>query len=212
MGFDKRSRNLTEQTQRFVVQPINMRVCCSCENREEDSKSVGFGLPPLRIHSDCDGEHCLSRAIWLIFSRRMQLLSQGSRSAIRALVVLASPNTPERITAEELAPRCDVPIAMLRKHMWKLSQAKLVRSTRGKRGGYALLRSPGSINLREIVQIVDTSSISDTCAFGWSKCIDGMVSSPHCPWSNLYESYRSLLEKTTIADLLPQQTKYGEKF
>jgi hypothetical protein len=94
MGFDKRSRNLTEQTQRFVVQPINMRVCCTCENREEDSKSVGFGLPPLRIHSDCDGEHCLSRAIWLIFSRRMQLLSQGSRSAIRALVVLASPNTP----------------------------------------------------------------------------------------------------------------------
>jgi Rrf2 family protein len=160
---------------------------------------------PLRIHSDCDGEHCLSRATWLKFNRHMQFLSQSSRSAIRALVVLASPNTPERLIAEELAPRCEVPIAMLRKQMWRLSRAKLVRSTRGKRGGYALLRSPESINLREIVQIVETSSIGDTCAFGWSKCIDSNVSSPHCPWSNLYECYLGLLEKTTIADLLPQQ-------
>jgi Rrf2 family protein len=142
----------------------------------------------------------------------MQFLSQASKSAIRALVVLASPTTPVRMTAEELAALCDVPIAMLRKHMWRLSQAKVVGSIRGKRGGYALLRSPGSINLRELVQIVDTSSIGDSCAFGWSKCIDATVSSPHCLWSNLHESYRSLLEKTTIADLLPQQTKYDEKF
>jgi Rrf2 family protein len=133
----------------------------------------------------------------------MTFLSKTSESAIRALVVLASLDSSERITADELSSRCEVPRDVLRKIMWKLQKTKLVNSVRGARGGYTLFRSPGSVTLRQIVAVFTPTGAGHGCIFGWSKCADRKPSSPHHQLFKLRESYRALFDETTLSELLP---------
>ena len=131
-------------------------------------------------------------------------LSKGFDYAIRSLVFLAL--LPEGKTAElkAISESQGVPVFYLAKVMRSLVRGRLVASTLGREGGYALRKPPDSITLLQIyeaiegqIRLVDCLEGDGTCAF-IRGCTQASV------WRKLTATVEGFFKETTLKDLLPQ--------
>lgn len=82
------------------------------------------------------------------------MISQTAEYALRAIVFLAKhPDTS--CTNQRLSEACHLPAGYLAKVMQSLSRAALVRSQRGKRGGFTLALPANELTAYDVVQAVD---------------------------------------------------------
>lgn len=90
--------------------------------------------------------------------------SEGLEWAVHSCSLLAAmpPDTP--LPAKLLAEFFDLPEAYLAKQMQKLSQAGIVSTRRGPRGGYALARAPAKISLLQMVEAIDGNARHFRCS------------------------------------------------
>lgn len=82
-------------------------------------------------------------------------ISRKVEYGARAMVYLAS--LPEGMTTSfrEIARKMDIPQEFLAKILKTLVKEKLVKSTRGARGGYSLARPGSHISLLEVIEAVE---------------------------------------------------------
>lgn len=138
-------------------------------------------------------------------------MNQGVEWAAHACVLLA-PLWPGRgLSLAALAEYHDLPAAYLAKQMQLLSKAGLVRTSRGKTGGYALARAPREITLWDITRAVDgvvpmfrCTEIRQRgpCAVRRESCTRpcGIAAS----FATAEAAYRSVLEAVSVAAMLAQ--------
>ncbi len=120
------------------------------------------------------------------------------------------------ITVDEIARETGIPLPFLAKIMIQLTQKKLVRSSRGRKGGYLLARESHAISLLDVVQSMDHGKGCNQCYKGTEFC--PIASS--CPffsvWQEVYESIESILKKYTLHSLvvciknMPEEGKFLE--
>ncbi|MFO0787090.1 MAG: Rrf2 family transcriptional regulator [Phycisphaerales bacterium] len=89
------------------------------------------------------------------------MVSQTVEYALRAMSHLASLH--QAVTSVEIARATKVPHGYLSKVMRDLVCADLVRSFRGRRGGFILAREPAAISVLDIVNAVDPIHRIDHC-------------------------------------------------
>lgn len=83
--------------------------------------------------------------------------------ALHCMTVLASAPDGKRISAKALSEFHDVPKEYLSKCLQLLSQAGLVHTTTGPRGGYTLAKSASDISFLDIVEAVEGKTKSFRC-------------------------------------------------
>ena len=112
-------------------------------------------------------------------------LSVRSDYAARAVLGLARRvRNDDPVTVEELAQEQNVPPNYLVQILIELKAQKIVKSVRGKSGGYLLARAPADISLGDVLrsvhgQVFDTPALSDpNCApelrRAWARLRDAM--------------------------------------
>ena len=85
-------------------------------------------------------------------------LTVKSSYALRALfelAVLTKDEGKERVTISELSERQNIPKDFLEKIFSELREAGILKSIRGKYGGYVLAKDPKNLKLSEIVKVLD---------------------------------------------------------
>lgn len=82
-------------------------------------------------------------------------LSQGVEWAVHACTVLGAAAPGRGLSLAALAEYHGVPAPYMAKQMQLLSKAGLVRTSRGKTGGYALARAPAEITLWDVTAAID---------------------------------------------------------
>jgi Rrf2 family protein len=112
------------------------------------------------------------------------------------------------VSARRIADQFHLPLPLLMNVLKALSQARLVTSTRGQQGGYALAADPEEINLLDIV-----TAIEGTPRF--APCTDELpILGQTCPIQNclirtpvrrLHDRIKGFLRETTLADLMETQ-------
>jgi len=127
-------------------------------------------------------------------------LSVKSDYAARAVIALARQyHTGEAQKVEELAASQGIPANYLVQILIELKAQKIVKSLRGKEGGYLLGRSPAEISLGDVLrsvhgQVFDTPALSD----------------PQCPpelrsaWKKLQTTLDQTADSITFQQLLEQ--------
>jgi Rrf2 family protein len=90
-------------------------------------------------------------------------MSQGVEWALHCCSVLAGVAPTRVMPAAKLAEYHDVPPAYLAKHLQALSQAGIVESVPGARGGYRLARPADEITVLDVVLAVDGEESAFTC-------------------------------------------------
>jgi Rrf2 family protein len=115
-------------------------------------------------------------------------LSVKSDYAARAVLGLARRFQKGKVTrAEDLAEEQGVPVNYLVQILIELKSTQIVRSLRGKEGGYLLARAPSEITLGDVLrsihgQLFDTPALND----------------PKCP-SELRDAWRKLQQTVETA-------------
>jgi Rrf2 family protein len=118
--------------------------------------------------------------------------SQTTGYAIEALACLAR-RRPESMLVREIAGLTEIPPPYLAKIFQRLTEAGIVESKRGYKGGVRLMVSPEKLTLLRI----------DAAAEGGKSCDPAADSArPDSFWEAFHQSYREQLAAMTLADVL----------
>ncbi|MEZ4417630.1 MAG: Rrf2 family transcriptional regulator [Gemmatimonadota bacterium] len=132
-------------------------------------------------------------------------LSRTAEYALRAALHIAE-NAAERATSVDvLADELDVPRNYLSKILHRLTQAGVLASSRGPKGGFRLARPADQITLGEVVDPVDPIATDRTCLLGRPQCSDTHPCPAHGRWRALAEELRVFFHETTLATLLASE-------
>jgi FeS assembly SUF system regulator len=105
-------------------------------------------------------------------------------------------------TARDLASESGVPLPTVSKILKLLSQAGLLTSTRGVKGGYTLSRLPQEISVAEIILALEGPIAVTECGVAPKSCELEL----NCPCSNnwriISRALRDALENLPLSDLL----------
>lgn len=99
----------------------------------------------------------------------MKLLTKNSDYAIRALVVLAK-NKDNFLSARAISAEQNIPYQFLRRIFQELIKNKLIVSREGGSGGLKINKSPGSINIIDIITIFQGNLQLTECMFREQLC------------------------------------------
>ncbi len=128
-------------------------------------------------------------------------LSKSSELAIHGLYQLAV-TQPRQLLVSEMAGAQKVSTSYLAKVFQKLARKGIVNSTRGKRGGFCLARSPEEITVADVVRAVEAEEPLFDCL----SSVRGCKARPTCLLRQRFlEAEKELfsnLSHTSLADLL----------
>lgn len=138
-------------------------------------------------------------------------ISAKSDYAVRAMAELAAAGAHGAVKAEQIAVAQDIPLNFLLGILRELRNSHLVRSQRGREGGYVLSRPASEITLADVIRAVDgpLANVRDLSLTELSY--PGAAESLRDVWMAVRGSLREVLENVTVADLasgrLPRNVK-----
>jgi FeS assembly SUF system regulator len=106
-------------------------------------------------------------------------------------------------TARDLAAAARLPLPTVSKLLKQLSNAGLLVSHRGVKGGYTLAREPQEISIGQVIAAIEGPIGVTEC----SGSVAGVCDlEPHCPistnWKVISHTVRQALENLTLPDLI----------
>ncbi len=142
------------------------------------------------------------------------MLSSTCKYAIRAIIYLGLNNKEgERIGIKVIAEDLNMPSPFLGKIMQTLAKNKVLTSTKGPHGGFALYKKPEDISVLSIIDIFDGLDLFDECVIGLkicekkpeykNKCVFGKKVDP------LINSFKSEFENQTLANFMNDYKEVG---
>jgi Rrf2 family protein len=138
-------------------------------------------------------------------------ISAKSDYAIRAMAELAAADEQHAVKAEQISLAQDIPLNFLLGILRELRNSHLVRSQRGRDGGYVLSRAADKIALADVIRAVDgpLANVRDLSLSELSY--PGPAEALREVWMAVRGSLREVLENVTVADLaaghLPKHIK-----
>jgi Rrf2 family protein len=135
------------------------------------------------------------------------MFSQTSEYAIRALIEIATHPDGEYVFAAELAERLNLPHHYLAKILQQLVRTRVLKSIRGRSGGFGLARPASGIKLRDIVEPFEDLKKCEECILGQPVCSEAGACPLHDFWKDVRERYMDELKTKTLEDLKQFQLK-----
>jgi Rrf2 family transcriptional regulator, cysteine metabolism repressor len=141
------------------------------------------------------------------------LISQKSQYALRAVLELARRYDKEPVKSRIIADSQSIPQRFLENILNQLKQAGIVKSWRGREGGYLLARPPEAISAGDVlrtvigpIELVDCSARTETgrCVFDNQCAFAGM-------WEQARDAMMTVYDRTTFAQLLAQDERCMER-
>lgn len=128
-------------------------------------------------------------------------MSAKAEYAVRAMSYLASVPPAVLIKTEDLANAQGIPGQFLADILSDLRADRLVRSHRGRDGGYALARPAHEISIADVLRCIDGPLASVRDIGLGDLPYSGPTIALTDVWRALRASMRSVLEETTLADV-----------
>jgi Rrf2 family protein len=83
------------------------------------------------------------------------MLSKKSKYAIKALVYIAGNMDKQPVSVRTIAHEENIPLKFLESILAELKNARILKSTKGKYGGYSLNMPPNEIHMAKIMRLFD---------------------------------------------------------
>lgn len=135
-------------------------------------------------------------------------LSSRSKYGIRAMLALASTEDNVPVSINTISKKENISAYYLEQLFTLLKNGKLVKSTRGAKGGYVLLKSPDRITVGEIFRLlegpIEITDYTDETTFSKSSdCITEVL------WDRVKVSIESVMNSITLQDILNNYKSHG---
>ncbi|BBY82570.1 RrF2 family transcriptional regulator [Mycolicibacterium pulveris] len=128
-------------------------------------------------------------------------MSAKAEYAVRAMVQLATAEDGAVVKTEDLAKAQGIPAQFLVDILSALRTDRLVRSHRGREGGYALARPADDISIADVLRCIDGPLASVRDIGLGDLPYSGPTAKLTDVWRALRASMRWVLEETSLADV-----------
>ena len=130
-------------------------------------------------------------------------ISTKGRYALRMLLDLAENKDGGFISLKEIAERQGISKQYLEQIVTLLNTSDILRTSRGKQGGYMLLKEPSQYTVGQILRITESSVAPVACL---EDEINGCERADFCKtlyvWEELYKIITDYLDGITLQDIL----------
>ena len=135
------------------------------------------------------------------------MLSQKSKYALRALLALARRPVGEMVLIADIAEQEGLPRKFLEAILLEMARNGLVRSRRGRSGGYTLARGPAEITFGRVVRLMDGALAPVPCVSvnyyqPCADCRDERSCEIRRVMARVREAICSVMDETTLADAM----------
>jgi Rrf2 family iron-sulfur cluster assembly transcriptional regulator len=133
------------------------------------------------------------------------VLNQSADYALRAVLFVAQLDGRRACTASTIARALGVPRNYLGKVLHALTQAGVLRSVRGPRGGFRLNGSAAQLTVADVAGPFHRLPERRMCLLGNRPCNSASPCASHQRWQNMSDQITDFFRNTTIAALLAAQ-------
>jgi Rrf2 family protein len=128
-------------------------------------------------------------------------MSAKAEYAVRAMIQLATAEEGEVVKTDDLAKAQGIPAQFLVDILSELRTDRLVRSHRGRDGGYALAKPAADISIADVLRCMDGPLASVRDIGLGDLPYSGPTAALTDVWRALRASMRSVLEQTSLAEV-----------
>ena len=131
-------------------------------------------------------------------------LSTKSRYAVMALADIARFKNNEPISLRDISIRQGISLVYLEQLFLKLKKNDIVKSIRGKRGGYTLNKTPNEIKISDILYAVEEKVKTKACQKHSKKGCNGKSTKciTHNLWDELETHINVFFQEKNLGDLI----------
>lgn len=121
--------------------------------------------------------------------------------AIRCVYYLAK--KPDKvIMVDEIAKEMLIPKSFLAKILQKLTKAKIVKSYRGVKGGFQILKKPEVISIYNVITAIEGPVAMNICAIDKRRCRLSNQCLIHPVWVNLRNDIERILKNKKFSEFI----------
>lgn len=138
------------------------------------------------------------------------MLSKSCEYAIRSVLSVAihqKSDTHKSIGIKQLSENLQIPLHFLGKVMQNLTRQQILKSVKGKNGGFFLTPQQLENPVMKIVEVVDGSQNFERCGLGLSKCSAEHPCAIHNNFANLRDGFANSLRTHTISSMTKAHQK-----
>ena len=138
------------------------------------------------------------------------MITQKMKYALKALLALADEAAkprPEPLTIEEIARRSGTPKRFLEHILLEIRNAGVIASTRGRSGGYTLVKAPSEISISEMLRLIEgpiapLPCLSRSAYQRCEDCKDEATCRIRKVFAEVFWSYLLIIDSLTLEDML----------
>ena len=138
------------------------------------------------------------------------MITQKMKYALKALLVLAdeaAKPAPVALTIEEISRRAATPKRFLEHILLEIRNAGVIQSTRGRSGGYVLLKKPADVSISALLRSIDgpiapLPCLSRSAYHRCEDCKDEAACRIRRVFAEVFWSYLVIIDSLTLEDML----------
>lgn len=140
------------------------------------------------------------------------MLSKRAKYAINALVYLAKQEAQKPILISRIAEEEHIPKKFLEAILLELKNAGILKSKKGKGGGYFLHKAPDEVSLADIMRLFDGAIAFLPCVtYQYYERCEECVDEETCGIRDVFQDVRDesvrVLKASTLANIIERENK-----
>jgi Rrf2 family protein len=128
-------------------------------------------------------------------------LTRAADYALRGVLYLSMQPRDSLCIISEIAEKMDIPEGFLARIFQILAKSGIIRSHRGKRGGFSLSKPPEEIVMKDVIEALEGPIHLNRCLSDYSDCGKEGICSLHEVWAEIQTNIVAAMEAANFADL-----------